>query len=150
MRQGLAPSPWKKRVVNFGHLLCLCWTTLQSSPTQWALAPSSTFGAFSLAPLFLAFVGKCVGVQGYKGSYFLSFYHPALSFARLMLLATTVYLTNVISTHFLFLSYCFYPANSLLTRTTSETQGSYFLPDRKFGLDLARNGKFSTLTLWHF
>ena len=82
MRQGLAPSPWKKRVVNFGHLLCLCWTTLQSSPTQWVLAPSGTFGAFPLAPLFLAFVGKCVGVQGYKGSYFLSFYHPALSFAR--------------------------------------------------------------------
>ena len=69
-------------MVNFGHLLCLCWTTLQSSPTQWVLAPSGTFGAFPLAPLFLAFVGKCVGVQGYKGSFFLSFYHPALSFAR--------------------------------------------------------------------
>ena len=109
MRQGLAPSPWKKRVVNFGHLLCLCWTTLQSSPTQWVLAPSGTFGAFPLAPLFLAFVGKCVGVQGYKGSYFLSFYHPALSFARSRSLDLFTLLnlqTTILSTTILRLSHC--------------------------------------------
>ena len=56
----------------FGHLLCLFWTATQSSPTQWDLALSCTFGAFSLAPPIPAFVDKCVGVQGYKGSLFLS------------------------------------------------------------------------------
>ena len=50
-------------------LLLLCWV---NKCFQFNSIQFSTFGAFSLAPLILALVGKCVGVQGYKGSLFLS------------------------------------------------------------------------------
>ena len=81
MRQGLAPSPWKKRVVSIGHLLLPFLDCRAVLAHAAGLALNHPFGAFSLAPLSFAVVGNCVGVQEYKGSFFLSFSQPALSFA---------------------------------------------------------------------
>ena len=81
MRQGLAPSPWKKRVVSIGHLLLPFLDCRAVLAHAAGLALYHPFGAFSLAPLSFAVVGNCVGVQEYKGSFFLSFSQPALSFA---------------------------------------------------------------------
>ena len=81
MRQGLAPSPWKKRVVSIGHLLLPFLDCRAVLAHAAGLALNHPFGAFSLAPLSFAVVGNCVGVQEYKGSFFLSFSQPALSFS---------------------------------------------------------------------
>ena len=114
MRQGLAPSPWKKRVVSIGHLLLPFLDCRAVLAHAAGLALYHPFGAFSLAPLSFAVVGNCVGVQEYKGSFFLSFSQPALSFA--CHLASLLHVSSCRSTLSLLLCFFWYGLHVLLPR----------------------------------